>query len=44
MELLLRLAKELHINGVQFDETLFDIIISCAANSGDVKEVHEVQK
>jgi hypothetical protein len=33
----------MHMNGVSFKQPLYDIIISAAANSGDVNQVHEVQ-
>lgn len=43
IELLLKVAKELQMNGVVFKKALYDVVISCAANVGDVTFVHEVQ-
>lgn len=42
-DLMFSLAKNYNKQGLRFHESLFDVLISSAANTGDVKFVHEIQ-
>eukprot|EP00249_Psilotum_nudum_P011034 c22928_g1_i1 orf=121-1236(+) len=44
LPLLFKLAKEFFRNHVQLSPALYDICISCAANSGNVSEVWKIQQ
>ena len=43
INLMFSLAKEYHTAGLTFHDSLFDVLISNAANVGDPKLVHEIQ-
>ena len=43
IDLMFSLAKDYHKAGLTFQDSLFDVLISNAANAGDPKVVHEIQ-